>query len=399
MKNERNKVSLRAIARRAGVSLATTSYALQNQPGPSLETRKLILRVAKELGYAPDARMGSWMAKVRDAKSKDLLPIAWLNSSWEEDTWRRYRFHTPYVEGARERAQEFGYKLEEIWFHEKGMTMRRLSKMLYQRGIEGVIIPFPAKHVRFNWDHLAGVTIGEALLAPKLHRVSSDINFNLKLALKHLKRLGYRRIGICLGQAVDTVSYYSIRDSSHWLFSTASNKDRIPPLIHTPYWRRRKGDKEKEMVAWLRRFKPESLNRHDKPVEEWAEAAGFGERDKEKEVIAWLKRYKPEVIVGHDNHLEQWAEAAGFRVPEDLCIVNTAVDDDVLDWAGIHSQRREIGATAVEWLVSLMRNHQYGVPKTPLNILIRGIWQTGRTLGMPPKAPRTADRIGQSAPN
>ena len=70
-------------------------------------------------------------------------------------------------------------------------------------------------------------------------------------------------------------------------------------------------------------------------------------------------------------------------MPEDLSIVHLAVDDDVLDWAGIHSQRREIGATAVEWLVSLMRNHQYGVSKPPLNILIRGTWQTGRTLRLP----------------
>jgi LacI family transcriptional regulator len=101
---------------------------------------------------------------------------------------------------------------------------------------------------------------------------------------------------------------------------------------------------------------------------------------KRAEMIKWLKRYKPEVIVGHDSRLKEWAEAAGYRVPEDIGIALLAVDDDVLDWAGIHSRRRESGATAIEWLVSLMRNHQYGVPTTPLNILIRGTWQTGKTL-------------------
>lgn len=56
---ETNTVGLRPVARRAGVSPATTSYALQNKPGPGQATRERILRVAKQLGYSPGARMGS----------------------------------------------------------------------------------------------------------------------------------------------------------------------------------------------------------------------------------------------------------------------------------------------------------------------------------------------------
>jgi len=97
-------------------------------------------------------------------------------------------------------------------------------------------------------------------------------------------------------------------------------------------------------------------------------------------MVRWLKRYKPEVIVGLDSHLKKWAEKAGYRVPDDVGIVHLGVDDDVLDWAGIHSRRRETGATTIEWLVSLMRNRQFGLPKTPLNILIQGSWQVGVTL-------------------
>ena len=112
--------------------------------------------------------------------------------------------------------------------------------------------------------------------------------------------------------------------------------------------------------------------------------------------MAWVQRYKPEVIVGHDNRIEQWVKAAGFRVPEDLGIAHLAVDDDVLDWAGINSQRREMGVTAVEWLVSLMRNHQFGLPRTPLSILIQGTWQPGRTIRIPRTA-ETKTTAGQKA--
>jgi LacI family transcriptional regulator len=347
MKKPKNKASVGNIARLAGVSTAAVSFALQNQPGVSAATRARILGIAKKLGYAPDARIANWMARVREAKSKDLLPIAWLNTAWQKDAWRTYLFHSPYMEGAEARALELGYKIEDIWFHEPGMTMNRLSKILYQRGIEGVIVTHPARHLRLDWNYLASVALGSSLLAPRLHRVTADLNFNLQLALKSLKRLGYRRIGICLMQELDTASHYTVRATARDLYFNASSAERIPPLFHPTFSYQKRKDYEGET---------------------------------KEEMIAWLRRNKPEVIVGHDSRLKQWAEAAGFRVPEDVGVVHLAIDDDVLDWAGIHSRRREMGATVVEWLVSLMRNHQFGVPKTPLNILVRGSWRTGKTL-------------------
>ena len=81
------------------------------------------------------------------------------------------------------------------------MTMKRVSQILYQRGIEGAIVTHPARHLRLNWNHLAAVSLEGALLAPRLHRVMSDMFFNLLLALKMVKRSGYRRIGICVDQS------------------------------------------------------------------------------------------------------------------------------------------------------------------------------------------------------
>jgi len=353
MKKTTIKASVGNIARLAGVSTASASVALNNQPGVSSGTRKRILRIAKKLGYAPDANIGNWMARVREAKSKDLLPIAWLNTAGERDAYTRHLFQTPYLEGARARAHELGYKVDDIWGHEPGMTMKRLTKILYQRGIEGVIITHPARHMRLDWDHLASVALGTSLLAPRLHRITGDFCFNLQLALKSLKRIGYRRIGICLGHELDSYSNFTIRATAAAFYANASPEDRIPPLFH-------------EYVGY------------DESVAEKATEL------RAREMVAWLKRYRPGVIVGHDNRHEQWVNAAGYRVPEDVGIVHLAVDDDVLDWAGIHSRRRETGASSVDQLVSLMRNHQFGVPSTPLTVLIRGSWHNGRTIQTPP---------------
>ncbi len=326
---------------------AAASYALQNQPGVSPATRERILRVAHELGYKPDARIAQWMARVRDAKSKELLPLAWLNTAWDKNAWHTFLFHTPYMEGARARALELGYSLEEIWFHEPGMTMQRIAKILYQRGIEGVIITHPARHLRLKWDHLASVSLGASLLAPRMHRVMGDLNYNLLLALKSLKRLGYRRIGIALTQELDTASHYTLRATARDLYFNASKAERISPLFHSPF---AYVDKDSD---------------HQK---------------RETEFTVWLRRYRPEVVVGYDSRHLSWIKAAGYRVPEDMGLVHLAIDDDVLDWAGIYSRRRETGATAVEWLVALVRNHQFGVPKTPLDIMVRGSWRMGKTL-------------------
>jgi LacI family transcriptional regulator len=343
MKNERQKVSLGDIARHAGISRMTVSRALQNKPGIGPATRQRVMRIARELGYVPNARLSSLMAQVRMTTAQDLLPIAWLNASEFRDSWHRFRFHSPYLEGASARAMELGYGLEEIWVREPGMTMKRLSSILYQRGIEGAIVTLPARHFRLDWDHLASVALGASLLAPRLHRVTADLNFNLRLALKSVKKLGYERIGICLWPQVDSSSHYAIRATARDLYFSASRKKQIPPLFHSP------------------------------------DRAKRGEIQK-LELAAWLDRYKPEVVVGHDHRLKAWAEAAGYRVPQDVGIVHLALDDDVLDWAGIYSRRREIGATAVDQVVSLIRNRQFGVPKVPLEILIRGSWRMGHTL-------------------
>jgi len=333
--------SLGDIAKAVGISRVAVCYALRNQPGVSKATRERVLRAAKKLGYAPDARISSWMQRMREAKSKDLLPIAWLNSKPEKDAWSKLDYLSPYIEGARARALELGYRLEEIWARQPGMTMRRIAQILYQTGTEGVIVSQPARHIRLDWTNLAGVSIDGSLLAPGLHRVMSDNAFNLLLALKELKRLGYRRIGICFSEQVDSFSHHACRSTAHYFHATTPKLERVPPLFYE------------------------------------------GTTAMKEQVMPWVRRVKPDVVVGLDNRLVEWVEASGYRVPEEVGVVHLALDDDVLDWAGVYSNKREIGATAVEWVASLLQNRRFGLPASAMNMLVRGKWRLGRTLLTP----------------
>jgi len=331
--------SLGDIARIAGISRVAVGLAMRNQPGVSKETRALVLRVAKKLGYMPDARMAAWMQRVRDTKAKDLLPIAWLNSKPEKEAWNEIDYLWPYLRGARARAEELGYRIEEIWARQPGMTMRRISQILVQRGIEGFIVSQPARHIRLDWSHLAGVSIDGSLLAPGLHRVMSDHAFNLLLALKSLKRLGYRRIGICIPEQVDQFSHHACRSTACYFQSITPKADEVPPLFY-----------------------------------------GGASPMHEKQFVAWFLQHRPSVVVGLDNRLAEWLAAIGYCVPDDVGLAHLAIDDDVGDWAGIYADKREIGATAIEWVISLLQNHRFGLPKKAMTMFVRGSWRTGHTL-------------------
>ncbi|MFA7345696.1 MAG: LacI family DNA-binding transcriptional regulator [Terrimicrobiaceae bacterium] len=345
-KKSASVVSLSDIAKTAGLSKAAVCYALRNSRGVSPATRGRVLRIARQLGYVPDARIAAQMKSVRGAGTRDLLPIAWLNTTAETDTWQKQKWLSPYLEGAQERALSLGYRIDEVWTNAPGLTMKRVAGMLYQRGIEGAIVTYPARHTRLNWTHLAAVSLEGALLAPPLHRVLTDAAHNLLLALKMLNRAGYRRIGICFEEAVDRCSVHSIRAASHYFYATTPKALRIPPLFYT-------GDGPEDWVA------------------------------AKKIVASWLSRHEPEALVCHTQRMVACVEEAGYRVPEDIGIVHLATDDDVPDWAGICSKKRQIGAAAVELVVSLMGNRQFGVPETATDTLVRGVWHPGRTLLTP----------------
>jgi LacI family transcriptional regulator len=344
-KKKISRVSAADIAQAAGVSKSTVGYVLRNQAGPSRETRERVQKVAQKLGYVPDARIASWMARVRGAKSKEFLPIAWLNTNVERDAWHKYSFLSPLLEGARERCEQLGYRLEEIWALQPGMTMKRTAAILYQRGIEGVIVTPRATHVRLNWNNLAGVALGAELLAPQLHRVGPDVTFNLLLTLKLVKRFGYQRIGICLTDVFDRATHRVVSAMAYHFAATAPASKAVAPLFYSSM-----GD---ERAIAERQFR------------------------------AWLGQHKPDVIVGHDFRLVRWVEAAGYAVPQKMGIVHLALDDDVLDWSGIYSNRRQMGRTAAELVISLVQNRQFGAPKVAMETTVRGCWRQGRTLLIP----------------
>lgn len=334
------------IAKAAGVTRAAVSYALRNKPGVSPATRKRILGIAQKMGYVPDARIASWMATVRESKAKELIPLAWLNHhTLDKNAWRKFPYLTPYLEGAKKRAGELGYRLEEIWAGDPSLSMQRLSKILYHRGIEGVILTEYVRHFHLKWEFFASIALESALIAPRLSRVMSDLIYNLFLAAKMLKRLGYTRSGICLEEGMKFSGNFTLVPAAAYLSSITPSRNRIPPLFYS-----------------------------------WTTSKEGNETKTREQVEAWIKRWKPDVVVCHNSQMLEWCRDFGLKVPRDIGIVHLATDDDVSDWAGIHSNRRIIGKTVVEQVIAKVQTRSFGLPKEAADLLIRGSWHTGKTL-------------------
>lgn len=192
-------VTLKELAARTKLSLATVSYALRHAPKISVETRELVAKAARELGYRPNPRVASLMAHIRGAQAsspRERLAFVWVHTSRAEA--RQNSFLQLVFAGARERAAQMGFALEEFWTSDPGMSDHRLEQILRARGIVGVVLsPVTTAEATvtlgWDWRHFAPAVIGNVTWTPELHHAGHHHFLAMRLALLELAKLGCRR--------------------------------------------------------------------------------------------------------------------------------------------------------------------------------------------------------------
>jgi LacI family transcriptional regulator len=182
-------VTLKQIAARAKQSVATVSYALRGHPKIPEATRERVRAVADALGYRPNPRVASLMAHIRGAQARphaERIGFIWVH------TTRRIAARDPFLRlvfnGARRRAEQAGFALEEFWTNDPGMTDRRLQEILRARGIVGVVlspVTTAESSLAFEWDWgcFAPAVIGNVTWTPELHHAGHHHYFGMRMAL------------------------------------------------------------------------------------------------------------------------------------------------------------------------------------------------------------------------
>jgi LacI family transcriptional regulator len=354
------RTTLRDIAERLGVHVTTVSLALRNSSRLPEETRLRVRRVADEMGYAPDpalTALSAYRSSVTPAAYHANL--AWINCYPEREMVVSIPSFRDYLRGGAERAGELGYKLEEVWMHEPGMTIEGMQRRLRARGIRGMLIlpqPVPGPIEGVAWEEFSAVTFGYSLTSPQLHRVTNHQFRSAMTLLRELRYLGYRRIGMYVTEEYDRRVNLSL--------STAfrSYSDSIP---------------EDERVPLLFQETPRSPD----PLR------------------AWIKRHAPQVIVCQNFYMWDYLEELGRKVPEDIGIAffNLGREEEIL--SGIHQNDLAIGRAALDLLVGMLHRNERGVPASAQHVLIDGAWlprTSTRRVG--PPAPWFLDRRPEPVP-
>jgi LacI family repressor for deo operon, udp, cdd, tsx, nupC, and nupG len=340
------RVTLKQVAARAGVHVSTAWRALKNDTYVEPTKRAQIRAIAKELGYAPDpmlTALSNYRRKRQPAAFQSTL--AWINNFPDRREGRELDNIAGYHEGALRHATQMGFKLEELWLAEPGMTPRRAREVLLARGIRGLVFPpqpLSGTELELDVEAFACVAIGHSLASPRLHIVANHQHNATLRALRELAKLGHTRIGMVAATETLRRANHSFESPYHFFQSVQDEAHRVP------------------LFAIEGRDEPRNIARVREPF------------------LAWFKRHRPTALVCHVNEVRNWLEAAGKKVPEDVALATLSRVFDK-DWSGIDQQEIEIGRRAVELLVSLFHSGERGSPATPLRLLVEGRWIEGET--------------------
>ena len=335
--------TLRSLAAEAGVSVTTMSFALRDSREVSAATRARLQQLALERGYRTNPLMTALFSQVRTRKPRgEHQVIAYLNTWWPKRTWESCSTKTGQFRGAANRAAELGFRLENFWLREPGMTCARLSQILKARGILGVLVgPLQNQDVPLNfpWDQFALATLGYSLHTPAISRACHAHFRGMSRAMDELIKRGYRRIGYV------TSSDFEDRVNSLWGAAYRFNQDRLAP---------------KNRIASLS-FKAET----------------------EPAVLKnWLAATRPDAIVNALPEVFEILTELKLKAPRDLGFVHLDLPTHLraANVCGIDQLWEIVGFGAIELIANQLYTNTLGLPKHPVTQLIEGAWVEGHTL-------------------
>lgn len=334
-------MSLKTVAQHAGVGLSTASYALQNNPKIPAATRERVRQAAKKLGYRTNATVSRLMAELRTQRGEGSA-LAWIDCNPEPQIYVKVPWLRGWLKGARDCAEARGYRLDEFWLGEEGMSAPRLLKILTTRAVAGLVLAptrSTAGEVPLAIEGFPAVSMAATFTTPLMHQATSDNFANTLTALEEMTKLGYRRIGFYSDQlAREWTEREQVGAFLEWQ-NAVPGRVRVPPLLV--------------------------------PESEPAAARIFAD---------WLDRHRLDAILTTSKWPRDVLARLRRKVPREIGLAHTNLAEDVAGWSGIDPRIEEIAAAAVDLLIGQIHRHETGSPLVQKITSIRGLWVAGKTL-------------------
>ncbi|WHX49646.1 LacI family DNA-binding transcriptional regulator [Paenibacillus woosongensis] len=188
-------VTIKDVARKAGVSPSTVSRVLSNHPRISTETSQKVRAIMEQLGYHPNI-----MAKSLVSKTTNSICIMLPKSA--EELFSNY-FFMELIRGIVTQASRLGYDVLISSGANEKEEVEGVSRLLNGRRVDGVILLYSRTDdpvIDFLKEHgHPFVLIGRSDKYPDILSVDTDNVQASYDATKHLISLGHERIGFVSG--------------------------------------------------------------------------------------------------------------------------------------------------------------------------------------------------------
>jgi len=337
-------ITLQQIADKAGVSRSTASRALRRIPGTAAATVSQVEAAARALGYAPDPQLSELTIHLRRRKTVSDRPIIACvhtlpGALFEKYSTKALEGTNVYI-GAEAQAYKLGFSFEPFAVDPAKMKESRLSSILRSRGIRLVVIA-PAFRaftpIDLRWEWFTSVAIGHSTKLPPFHRVAPHQYQGMIDIVQRLFDLGYRRLGFVMVPATDLRTQGNYR-AAYLMLRSIHGPERFAPILVS------EGDDRDTFERWL--------NEH---------------------------RLDAVIKAGQAIPLLEWLDALRRRVPQEIGYADTHLLRHERTISGIYQNPSDVGAAAVDLVVSLAHDNQKGLPKVPKNVQVSGEWVEGET--------------------
>lgn len=336
--------TLQDVAARAGVSMMTVSRVLRNAPKVAAETRERVMSAARALSYQPDPHLARMMSLVRGKKRQRIRAvIAVIREHVPKDDLLSASYQYVPIEDVLQRAQGYGYAVEEFWLGRDGMTPERLQKILHARGIEGVIVSPQSRQLpcsQLNYSGFAAAAFGHVMREPALHLSAGNMMMGIQRATAELMARGYQRIGLAVTKWVDDRAQNGYCAAMLSFQETVPVTQRVPTLL-LPH---------------------NNISRSFGPFSEW------------------MRKHEPDALITFDTHVPGWLKRMNLRVPEDIGFVVHDWTPSMTGYAGIHQRRDHVAAAAVDLVATQLAQNERGLPTVPRQIMIPPQWIDGPSI-------------------
>lgn len=328
--------TLRDVAREAGVSLASASYALRGHHTVSAATQAKVAEVAARLGYRVNPQLAAFMQARRTGRSMRTDATVALVFGGRSAPVEGEGYFGRCLAGLRALAAERGYAVDTLgWDERRDPTAAKLSRVLAQRGIRGLLL-MPAGdasrwRLPLDWTAFSGVALDLSFAGAPVHHVTDHHVADMSTALERIKTRGWIRPGLVL-DPLNNQRTLEMRLGAY-LARASHDFPSAPPVL-------------------------------------MLESAP----DRERRLKAWLRTQKPDVVLSPDRSL-------GDLVAKTCAFVSLANYAPSAKYPGILIDGEGVGRTAAFLLFSLLENPATAAALRPQTILVEGRWMEGTERG------------------